>query len=188
MTLTGVVYNIVDIDLDTTLVAGIQQLTKILLRTELRIYGIVVRNVITVVRIGGVNRREPQSTHTQLLDVVELRDDTLEVTHTIAIRVSKGIDQNLIDHLIGRLTIPLVGLCHYQVRIGRRSRLAHRQHDIALTGSFQRDRSRTRLTRRVGSSHDVQLRGTIRTAGQRSVAPIGIRLGTPCTGRSNRNG
>jgi hypothetical protein len=57
-----------------------------------------VGDVVAVVLPGrGVERLEPESTHPEVLEVVEPRDEAAEVAHPVPVAVEEGADGELVD-------------------------------------------------------------------------------------------
>ena len=85
---------------DIPLVARSDQLLKILHRTVLGIDGIIVGYIIFVISGAWVNGHQPNAGDSQLLQIVQLGDHTLQITDSIAVRVAEGIDEDLVEGAI----------------------------------------------------------------------------------------
>ena len=63
-----------------------------------RLNVLVIRDVVAVVpQRRRVGRQQPQGSHAEVLDVVELLDQSSKVTQAIAVAVVEGLDVNLIQ-------------------------------------------------------------------------------------------
>ena len=84
-----------------------EQAVEVLERPEHGVDVVVVRDVVAVVGLrGGVDRRQPQDVHAQVLQVVQLLSDAFEVTEAVPVGILEGARVDLVDD--GALP-PLVG-------------------------------------------------------------------------------
>src|SRR5437016_2377713 len=75
-----------------------KQVVEVCVATVFRIDDVVIRNVVTPVAIGRrVDWRQPDGIDAQRGNVVELRDQSFEVTDAVAIRIGEAADIDLID-------------------------------------------------------------------------------------------
>ena len=93
----GVVQDEVGDDMDVPLLALGHQLLEVGHGAVLGIDVIVVPNVILVVGLTGMDGHEPDTVDAQLLEVVQLGDDTLQVTNAVTVGVAEGIDENFVE-------------------------------------------------------------------------------------------
>ena len=100
-------------DTHTTCMSLIDQPLEIFECAVWSIYVFIVADIISHVNLRTVvHRTNPDYVNTNRADVVQLRDDTLEVSYTIAIGVLKGSGVDLIDDTI----LPPGSLCDSHVR------------------------------------------------------------------------
>ena len=79
-------------------VCGAQELTEVAHRPVGGIDAAEVGDVVAVVpKRRGVEGEEPERRDTELLQVVELLDETAEVPGAVAVRVAEGADVELVD-------------------------------------------------------------------------------------------
>ena len=85
--------------------------------SEVRIDIVVIRDVIAIIVHGrGIKRQQPDGGHAQLLEIVELLDQTAKIADPIAVAVVKGLHMQFVDDCVlvpkrigERIT---QGLCH----------------------------------------------------------------------------
>ena len=74
------------------------QLLHILHRAEHGVDGAVVGHIVAVVHLGrSANRTQPNAVNAQLLQIIQMRDDALQVTHTAAGGILKAFGVDLIE-------------------------------------------------------------------------------------------
>jgi len=84
-----------------------EQAVEVRERPKHRVDVVVVGDVVAVVGLrGGVDRREPQDVHAQVLQVVQLLSDAFEVPEPVAVGILEGAR---IDLVYDRALPPLVG-------------------------------------------------------------------------------
>ena len=114
----GVVHHQVHDQLHAPPVRLRQQPLQILHGAELGVHGPVVADVVAVVIHGaGVNGREPERGHPQLLQIGQLFQDALEVAHSVAVRIPEAARVNLVEHILFK-----GGAAHTGGRLHRRGR------------------------------------------------------------------
>ena len=76
----------------------VEEFLEVFQRAVARVDRHVVRDVVAVVaQRRGIKRQQPERGHAELLQVVELLDDTPEVADAIAIAIVEGADVELVD-------------------------------------------------------------------------------------------
>ena len=85
-------------DVQPSFVSFLEQVFKILQIAKFRVDGVVIRNVIAKIDIGGgVDRRHPDAIHPQVSQVVKVLDDAWQVTDAVPVGILKGTRIDLID-------------------------------------------------------------------------------------------
>ena len=93
------VHHVVKIDFDTSFVGFGNQLVEILYVPQPGIYGGIVGYVISVIRHGRMDGRQPDGGYSQIREVVQFGGHSLEVSPFVTVAVGKGIDQQLITDI-----------------------------------------------------------------------------------------
>ncbi len=101
MLVGGMVEHQIHDNVDVTLVRFTQQAVKVLQITKLRVDGVIIRNVIAKVHVGGGgNGGEPDAVDAELLQVIEVLDDAGQVADAVRVGVLKGTRVDLVDNAI----------------------------------------------------------------------------------------
>ena len=101
----GVVEHQVENHRNAPLLAGSHEIVKILQRAKLGVDAIIVHDIILMVSGGRMDGGQPDAAHTQLLQIVQLRGDAVQVTHSVPVGIAEGIDKNFIKGGIAALLI-----------------------------------------------------------------------------------
>ena len=126
-----------------------QQLAVVVERAESGVYREIILNVVAVIAVALLERREPQRVDAQLVKVIELADYALQIAHAVAVAVRKARHEYLVAD---RIVLPALrhGLLHVHVvvalvgnnvvRADRRPRLQsvvrvvhHRRFELSRT-------------------------------------------------------
>ena len=135
MAFAGMVQDIVHIDLDSLCVRGVDQVFEILLGAVFGVEGGVIPDVVAVVRVGGMRRREPDGGDSKAVQVIQALLDSLEVTDLVSVAVREAINQKLVSDVTGLFTGGVLGNLEIIFRDGSgRIRLAGRKQ----TGDSQK--------------------------------------------------
>jgi hypothetical protein len=98
MLIRGVVDDELGDHLDVASVRGLHEGLEILDAPVGRIDRFVLADVVAVVsERRGIERQDPDARDAQRLDIVELLDQTAEVTEAVGISVPKALDVDLVD-------------------------------------------------------------------------------------------
>ena len=76
----------------------IKKILEISLRSKLWIDGVIICDIITVVRIGRMKGAEPKCGYTKLVKVIQMLRYAFDISPTVAVTVRKRIN----EHLIGK--------------------------------------------------------------------------------------
>jgi hypothetical protein len=98
------VWNEVDDDANAATMRGSYQLSKLLVGTVTGIYVVIVGHVVAVVAHRFGDWHQPDAVHSKVggalrvpvIDVVEMGDQTTQVPNTIAVRIGKRADKDLV--------------------------------------------------------------------------------------------
>ena len=77
-----------------------QKFFEVLYGSVSRIYGILIRNIVLMIRCAGMDRHEPNTRDPQFLQVIQLGSDTLQISDPITVGITEGIDKDLIPGTI----------------------------------------------------------------------------------------
>ena len=101
-------------DAQIALVRRIKKCAEIIERAEVRIDVEIIGDVVAVItERRRIKRQQPDSRNAELLEIIELFDQATEVTHPIAVAVTKRLNVQLVDDRvlvpkrIGILTVRL---------------------------------------------------------------------------------
>ena len=111
--LAAVVQHEVHVYLDALRMGGLDEVLKSLLSSVQGIDGIIVIDIVAVVRRSRMRRRKPQCRDSESVQIVELVLDTLEIAHPVLVTVRKGIDQELVGGR-GEFFLPQGGRVRHQ--------------------------------------------------------------------------
>ena len=114
MALAGVVQDIVHVDFDTLCMGCIDQVLEVLSSffcrmlsdRIVRIQGVVIPDIISVIRVRRMRRAQPEGCCTEVFEIIQFLLDALEIADAVTIAVAEGIDQQLIGHAAALLSIP----------------------------------------------------------------------------------
>ena len=67
----------------------VDEVLEILLCSELRIQGVIIPDIVSVVRIGRMRRRQPEGRDSHPVQVIQVVLDALEVTPTVAVGIGE---------------------------------------------------------------------------------------------------
>ena len=88
----GMIQHEVHVNLDALGMGGVHEVLEIGLGAVQRVHRIVVVHIISVIRIGGMRRAQPQSGGAQAIQIVQFVLDTLEIADPVAVAVGEGVD------------------------------------------------------------------------------------------------
>src|SRR6202030_3121818 len=75
-----------------------EESAEIVERSEVRIYVVVIGNVVTVIAHGRwIKREEPERGDAKFLEVIELFDQPAKIADAVAVTVVKGFNMELVD-------------------------------------------------------------------------------------------
>ena len=93
--------NQVQQDVQAALVRLREQLLQVLIGAVPGSYGIVIGDIITRIHKWGYEAGvDPDGVASQILDIIQLADDTLKVADTVGIGVQEGLGVNLIEYCV----------------------------------------------------------------------------------------
>ena len=112
--------------------AGVEKRPEIVLGAEVRVDPVVIRCVVFVIGGAGKNRCQPQPLYPEtgirqeipVVQIVQVLENSVQVSHSVPVGVGKGADKNLIEHPV--VVVRFVGLRGHGLR--RRGRAAPCQH------------------------------------------------------------
>ena len=87
-------------DLHSFLVRLVHKLAVIVERTETGIYRKVVHNIVTVIGVRLLERREPKRINAQLFQIIEFLDNAAQISHAVAVAVRKRGNEHLITDAV----------------------------------------------------------------------------------------
>src|SRR5918994_1381478 len=98
MSIRRVVERQLDDDLDAPIVRGRQKSLEVVERSVVRMDLPKIGHIISIVTQGGRKEGEqPQTSDTEILDVIETPQEALEVADSVAVTVDKRADVQLVD-------------------------------------------------------------------------------------------
>src|SRR4026209_104213 len=112
----GVVKHQIHDHLDVTLVRFFQKMFEIFHSSILGIDRVIVGHIITVIGRGWVDGHQPEAPDSQIVQIIQLFDDAVEIADAVAIAVTKGTDEDLIEYRVvppGESLCALIGIGCY---------------------------------------------------------------------------
>ncbi len=99
MLVGGMVQHQIHDDADTALPRLFNQFLHVLQRAKHGVDVLIVRDVVTIVVLwGSAHRGEPDCVYPQSLQIVQLRDDPLQVSYAVPVAVREAAGIDLINH------------------------------------------------------------------------------------------
>src|SRR5437870_3476554 len=81
-----------------TRMCGVQERAEIIERPEIRIDVAIIGDVVAVIaQRGRIEWQQPDGSDSQLLEIIQLFDQTAEVAHPVAVAIAKSLDVQLVD-------------------------------------------------------------------------------------------
>ena len=104
------VEHIVHVDVYALCLSLVDKVLEIRFRAELGVDGIIIQNIVTMIRGRGLNRRKPEGAYPEALEIIKMRSDALDISPSVGITVGKAIDIDLISD------IRKIGFCYNRGR------------------------------------------------------------------------
>ena len=98
MLVGGMVDDHVDHDLDVTFMGFIEEPFEIGHCPIVRVYGLIISDIVFVIRGRRHDWHKPDRIGAQLLDVIQFLSHAIEVPYPIPIRIVKGLYKDLVRH------------------------------------------------------------------------------------------
>ena len=77
----------------------VQQLPEIIQRAESWVNGLIIRNIITVVHLWRrIDRVQPDNCGTQIVNIIQMTDNSLKIADTITVCIIKATGINLVNN------------------------------------------------------------------------------------------
>ena len=87
-------------DMDIPLLAFCQEGVEIFHSAVGRVNGIVVGDIVFMVRGTGMDGHQPNAAHTQFLQIVQFRSDTGQIADTVTVGIAEGVYKDLVPGAI----------------------------------------------------------------------------------------
>src|SRR6266487_3540233 len=89
--------NKINNDVKISLMCFNEQVLKIIHCSVFRVDGVVIQDIVTMVRRGRMNRHEPDGSDAQMLKIIKFRSNAIEIANAIVISIIKRADKYLIE-------------------------------------------------------------------------------------------
>ena len=96
--LAGVVEHEIEIDVDIPGFGLADQVLQVVFRAQIAAHGIIVVHIVTVVRHGFVDGREPEGGGPDAVEIVEVLGDAADVAPAVTVTVSETVHVELIGN------------------------------------------------------------------------------------------
>jgi len=97
----GVIQHQVKDDADAAAVCLRQQAVKILQGAHTGIHRIVIGYIVPIIPVrSGVEGGQPKGIHPQVLQVIEMMENTLQIAQSISVGISEGAGVEVVNHAV----------------------------------------------------------------------------------------
>ena len=84
-------------DADVALVSFVQQVLEIIHRPVFGIDTVIIDDVVSMIRRGGVDRHEPDGIDAERFEIIQFLGDAVEIADAVVVAVVERADENFVE-------------------------------------------------------------------------------------------